>query len=172
MPFSGKSEAVRIAKELNIPVIRMGDMIWEETKKQGLELNDKNVGMIANNMRKENGMDIWAKRTLTKIKTFEESDILVIDGIRNIEEIETFEKELGKDFLLIAVQVSDEIRYNRGMIRGRKDDSKDINLIIERDKRELSWGLLNVIESADIVISNEGEIKEFQNRVKELLKSQ
>ena len=38
MPFSGKSEAVRIAKDYKIPVIRMGDMIWEETKKQGAGL--------------------------------------------------------------------------------------------------------------------------------------
>ncbi len=171
MPFSGKSEAVRIAKEMKIPVIRMGDMIWEETQKRGLELTDNNVGMIANNMRKEHGMDIWAKRTLNQLKKYEKSDILIIDGVRNKEEIVTFEKELGKDFLLIAVHVSDEIRYKRAINRGRKDDSKDIDLIKERDKRELAWGLLNVIESADIVISNEGEIKEFQNKVKELLKS-
>ena len=77
--------------------------------------------------------------------------MLVIDGIRNIEEIETFEKELGKDFVVVAVQVSDELRYKRAMNRGREDDSKDIKLIKERDKRELSWGLGDVIASADIV---------------------
>ena len=87
MPFSGKSEAVKIAKDLKIPVIRMGDMIWEETKKQGLELNDKNVGTIANNMRKNHGMNIWAKKTLEKIKSIKDTKLLFIDGIRNIEEI-------------------------------------------------------------------------------------
>jgi len=66
MPFSGKSEAVKIAKEQNIPVIRMGDMIWEETKKQNLELNDKNVGTIANNMRKRYGMTSGQKKQLKK----------------------------------------------------------------------------------------------------------
>ncbi|HEC81032.1 MAG TPA: hypothetical protein ENI42_01220, partial [Thermoplasmatales archaeon] len=30
MPGSGKTEAVKIAKELEIPVIRMGDCVWEE----------------------------------------------------------------------------------------------------------------------------------------------
>jgi len=168
MPFSGKSEAVNIAKEQNIPVIRMGDMIWDETKNRGLELSDKNVGMIANNMRKEHGMDIWAKRTLEKLRSIKDVDLLVIDGVRNIEEIETFEKELGKNFLLIAVQVSDEARYKRAMSRGRKDDSQDINLVKERDKRELSWGLGSVIASADIVISNEGPVEEFKQKIKEL----
>lgn len=170
MPFSGKSEAVNIARELNIPVIRMGDMIWNETEKRGLELSDENVGTIAKNMRKEFGMDIWAKRTLEIIKSMEDTKLLVIDGVRNIEEIETFEKELGKNFLLIAVQVSDEKRYRRALIRGREDDIKDINLIKERDKRELSWGLGGVIASADIVISNEGPVEEFKQKIKDLFK--
>ena len=168
MPFSGKSEAVNIARELNIPVIRMGDMIWAETKSRGLELSDENVGTIANSMRKEYGMNIWAKRTLEKIKSIKDADLLVIDGVRNIEEIETFEKELGKGFLLVGVQVSDEERYKRAMSRGREDDSQNINLIKERDKRELSWGLGGVIASADIVISNEGPIEEFEQKIKEL----
>ena len=169
MPFSGKSEAVKIAKKMNIPVIRMGDMIWEETKKRGLSLTDYNVGMIADNMRKEHGMDIWALRTLEKIKTLKNIDKIVIDGIRNIEEIETFKKELGKDFLLISVHVSDEIRYKRALHRGREDDSVDLNLIKKRDKRELSWGLGTVIASAEIVISNEGPIEEFKKNIKKIL---
>lgn len=168
MPFSGKSEAVKIAKEMDIPVIRMGDMIWQETKNQGLELNDENVGKIANDFRKEHGMDIWAIKTLDKIKSFKKFDILVIDGVRNIEEIEKFEKELGKKFVLITVDASDKSRYKRAMIRGRKDDSRDINLIKKRDKRELSWGLGNVIASADIVILNEGTVDEFKQKIKDI----
>lgn len=168
MPFSGKSEAVNIARKLNIPVIRMGDMIWDETKNRGLELSNKNVGKIADIMRKEHGMNVWAKRTLEKIKSIKGVDLLVIDGVRNIEEIETFEKELGKNFLLIAVQVSNKERYKRALTRGREDDSQDINLIKERDKRELSWGLGSVIASADIIITNEGPVEEFKQKIVEL----
>ena len=169
MPFSGKSEAVKIAKEMGISVIRMGDMIWAETKKQGFEINDHNVGHVANDMRKVHGMDIWAIKTLEKIKTMENVSLLVIDGVRNIEEVETFEKELGKDFILVALEVPNETRYRRAMARGREDDSQDINLVKERDKRERSWGLDNVIASADIVVSNEGSIGEFQEKIKKML---
>jgi dephospho-CoA kinase len=169
MPFSGKSEAASIAKEMNIPVIRMGDFIWEETKSKGLKLNDYNIGKTADEMRKKYGMDIWAKKTLEKINSIKKCKILIIDGIRNIEEIETFEKELGNNFLLIALQVTDEIRYKRAINRGREDDSKDLKLIKERDKRELSWGLGNVIASADIVMTNQGSIDEFKKRIKKIL---
>jgi dephospho-CoA kinase len=171
MPFSGKSEAVKIARDIKIPVIRMGEIVWEETKKRGLELTDKNVGTVANTMRKEFGMNIWAMRTLEKIKLIKNQKMMVIDGVRNIEEIETFKKELGKDFLLIVVQVSDEKRYERAMTRGREDDSQNINLIKERDKRELSWGLGCVVASADIIVTNEGNIEDFKREIKRIFES-
>ena len=168
MPYSGKSEAVKIAKEQNIPVIRMGDIVWEETKKQDLELNDKNVGTIANNMRKKYGMNIWAKKTIENIKKIKNTNILVIDGIRNLEEVYTFKKEIGNDFLLVVIQVSDNIRYKRAMNRNRKDDSKDLVKIKERDTREINWGLNTVIASADIIISNEGSLEELKSKVKQI----
>lgn len=169
MPFSGKSEAVQIAKDSNIPVFRMGDAVWDEVKNRGLELNDKNVGMMADKMRKDRGMDIWARRTLDKIKSLDEANIVVIDGIRNMEEIDRFKKELGKDFVVIAIDASDETRYQRAISRSRQDDSKDLEKIKERDKRELRWGLDVVIASADTVISNEGNIDDFRNKIRKTL---
>jgi dephospho-CoA kinase len=168
LPGSGKSEAVRIAKEKGLLVIRMGDAVWEETKRQGLELNDKNVGEVANSMREKLGMDIWAKRTLEKIKSFKK-DYIVIDGIRNIEEINLFKKELSNDFIVIAIDASDETRKKRTLSRRRKDDVNNLKSFKERDKRELRWGLGAVIASADTIISNEGSIDEFRDKIGKIL---
>ena len=165
MPCSGKSEAVRIAKNKGIQVIRMGDMIWAETKNQGLELNDKNVGEVANSMRDKYGKDIWARRTVDKIKSLNKTDYIVVDGIRNVEEINFFKKKLSNDFVIIAINAPDELRKKRSLSRGRKD----IKNVEERDKRELRWGINDVIASADIVISNEGGIDEFRKQVDEVL---
>ena len=117
MPCSGKSEAVQIAKETNITVIRMGDEVWDETKKQGLELNDKNVGFVANQMREKHGKDIWAQRTIKRIKALDKIDRVIIDGIRNVEEIYLLKKELGDDFTLIAVDASDENRQINNLFK-------------------------------------------------------
>jgi dephospho-CoA kinase len=168
MPCSGKSEAVKIALEMNIPVIRMGEMVIEEVISRGLPLDDKNVGGIANQMRKEHGKDIWAKRTLKRISSFDKLNFIVIDGIRNVEEIDTFKNELGKDFVIIAITSSDETRQKRFLARGREDDSLDITDLDERDKRELGWGLGTVIASADIIVKNEGEIHELQNEIQKI----
>ena len=165
MPASGKSEAVQLAKDKGIPVIRMGDLVWEETKRQGRPLDDKNVGSVASSMRNEQGMDIWAKRTVEKIRCLKKSPLLVIDGVRNMEEIEYFKKELGMDFLVISIDASLEMRRKRAIARGRTDDSKDLKDLEERDRREISWGLQKVIADADIVIPNNGTLKEFKKQV-------
>jgi dephospho-CoA kinase len=165
MPASGKSEAVQLAKDKGIPVIRMGDMVWEETKRQGKPLDDKNVGEIANSMREKHGMDIWAKRTVEKIRSLKQSPLLVIDGVRNVEEIEYFKKELGMDFLVIAIDAPDELRRKRAISRGRADDSKNLKDLEERDKREIRWGLQKVIANADIIISNNGSLEDFKKQV-------
>ena len=169
MPASGKSEAVQLAKEKGIPVIRMGDLVWEETKRQGNPLDDKNVGFVATSMRKKHGMDVWARRTVEKIYSLKKSPHLVIDGVRNMEEIEYFKKELGLDFFVVAIDAPDELRRKRAVARGRTDDSKDLKDLEERDKREISWGLQKVIADADIIIQNNGSLDQLKKQVLSVL---
>ena len=171
MPASGKSEAVQLAKDKGIPVVRMGDFVWEETSRQGKTLNDKNVGDVATSMRQKQGMDIWAKRTTEKIHSLKTSPCIVIDGIRNTEELDYFKKELGKDFLVIAIEASDELRRKRQLLRGRTDDSKDLKDLEKRDEREIGWGLKKVIASADSIIINNGTLKEFQKKIHTVLEN-
>ncbi len=165
MPAAGKSEAVQIAKDKGIPVIRMGDLVWEETRRQGKQLTDKNVGSVATSMRKKYGMDIWAKRTIEKIPSLKKTSHLVIDGVRNMEELELFKKELGLNFLVVAIDASDENRRKRAIARGRTDDSKNLTDLEERDKREISWGLQKVIADADIIIQNNGTLENLKKQV-------
>lgn len=169
MPFSGKSEAVKIAKNLKIPVVRMGDLVWEEVKRRGLQINDKNVGFVANEMREKYGADIWAKKTVEKVKSFKQSSLVVIDGVRNSKEMKTFQDELGQDFVLVAVEVDDTVRYERAFSRNRVDDSKDLDKIKQRDNREKSWGIEQVMNKADITISNNDDFPGFQKKVKKFV---
>jgi dephospho-CoA kinase len=161
MPLSGKSEAVRVAEEKGIKIIRMGDLVWESTKKEGLNLSDKNIGLIANRMREKYGKDIWARKTMELIN----SNLVVIDGVRNKEEVEYF-KKVSDHFILIAIKARDELRKERALARGREDDRGDIS---ERDRRELGWGIEEVIACADITISNNGKLDDFRKEVKRIL---
>src|SRR5688572_2957844 len=68
MPGSGKSEAMEVAKARGHPVVRMGDLIWEEVDRQGLPRDARHVGQVANGMRETHGKDVWAKRTAERVR--------------------------------------------------------------------------------------------------------
>lgn len=165
MPGAGKTEAVKVAQEMGIKVISMGDEVRNEARKRGLELSDENVGRIADEMRREYGKDIWARKCIEKIGN---EDIVVIDGIRNIEEVEAFREKI-EEFILVAIHASPKTRYERLINRRREDDSMNIEELKERERRELSWGLGDVIAMADIIVINEGNLEEFREKIKEIL---
>ncbi|HDM66913.1 MAG TPA: flagellar hook-basal body complex protein FliE, partial [Thermoplasmatales archaeon] len=170
MPWAGKTEAVSIAREMGLPVIRMGDLVWEEVEKQGLEVNSENVARIAEEMRKQYGRDIWAKKTMEKIQKEEIGETaVVIDGIRSIEEVDCFKSYFKQDFIIVAITASDEIRRNRAIKRGRKDDTTNLEEIIRREEREKKWGLPRVIQEADYTIPNEGSLELFKEEMRKLL---
>ena len=149
----------------------MGDAVWEETQNQGFPLTDKHVGKIADDMRARHGMDIWARRIFQKIKALDHPDLLVIDGIRNVEEIECFKRELGSDFVIIVIEAPEQVREQRALARGREDDSTSREEFKKRDQRELSWGLDKVIASADVVIFNNGDLEVFQKKIHDVFQT-
>ena len=169
MPFSGKSEAVNTMKEKGIPVVRMGDFVWEEVQQRGLPLTDGNVGKIAQEMRETQGMDVWAKKTLIVVKQLGNVDLVVIDGIRNPEEVMTFKETLGREFMLIAITAPDSLRHQRALSRGRADDSREIERVKQRDQREREWGMEQVISSADEVIDNQGSLEDLRRKIETVI---
>ncbi len=171
MPWAGKTEAVSIAREMGLQIFRMGDLVWEEVEKQGLIVDSENVGRIAEEMRQKYGNDIWARKTCEKIQSIESIDNIVIDGIRSLDEVNYFKKIFGKNFIIIAIVASDDIRRKRALKRKRKDDANDIEKIKERDEREIKWGLPLVIKKADYIIPNEGALRDFQMKIRELLET-
>ncbi|RLI71215.1 hypothetical protein DRO97_10075, partial [Archaeoglobales archaeon] len=169
-PLSGKSTATKVAKELEIPVIVMGDVVRDEVKKRGLGLSDEILGKIASELRQKEGMDTIAKRCIPLIKqAAREKGIVVVDGIRGIAEVEKFKKEFGDDFILIYIDAPLEIRHKRALERGRSDDIKTIEELKARDERELSWGMGEAIKIANFTIENTDDLKSFKEKIRDLL---
>jgi dephospho-CoA kinase len=168
MPASGKSEAARIAAEMGIPVVNMGDVIRKEILRRGLEPNDTNTGMVATDLRKTEGMDAVAIRCISQIKETG-SELVVIDGIRGIAEVECFRKEFGKGFVLISIYAPIEIRFSRIQKRRRSDDMNTIEGLSQRDERELSWGIGKSTEASKIEIENNYTLDVLKKDVTEVL---
>lgn len=184
MPGSGKSEALQVAAALGFTVVRMGDMIWDEVDARGLPRDPEHVGRIANDMRESEGPDIWAVRTIACIRQMaQEADVdealgarpkkepllILIDGIRSNHEVETFRRELGADFLLVAVHTDPEERHARMTRRARADDPQGEAGHRARDDRELGWGIAQTIAMADEMVVNNADLPSFKRRVEALL---
>lgn len=167
MPASGKGEFSRIAEEIGIPVVVMGDVIRRKIREEGLESNDINSGMIGSRLREEMGMDAIAQCTIPLIEE-KESSVVLVDGIRGDYEVETFRKHFDS-FILIGVDAPIETRLSRLMTRGRSDDTRTIDELRIRDEREKGWGIGRAIEMADIKIDNTESLQEFESRVRRLL---
>ncbi len=169
MPGSGKTEAVQVARERGAQVLRMGDFVWDEVRRRGLPMEAAVVGAVADEMRKRFGPDIWARRTLEAVDR--SARIVIIDGLRSLAELEAFRHVLGDDFMVVRIDCPDELRYSRVATRSREDDTASREAFEARDRRELGWGLGDVLARADRAIPNWGSVDELRARVGVLLDS-
>lgn len=171
MPGAGKSVAVEVAHELGVPVVRMGDLVWDEVKRRGLPLAHEHVGRVATEMREKYGKGVWAERTAERVLDTDAEQV-VIDGVRTEEEVDVLRARLGHDFVLVAIHASPATRLRRIMGRGREDDPEDARDFHARDERELSWGIGRVIALADVMIVNEDDTSRLRERVRDLVKGE
>ncbi len=170
MPGSGKSEAVQVARERGHPVVRMGDMVWDEVDRQGLPREAHHVGRVAHEMRHTHGDDVWALRTVERVHAVAgDAPVVLIDGIRSHAEVDVFRRELGDDFVLVAIHTDPEERHARLTRRARADDPTEEADHQARDQRELGWGLARTIALADEMVVNGGSLERFRERVAHVL---
>jgi len=174
LPLSGKSTASSVAREMGIPVVVMGDVVREEVRRRGLELTDENAGRVANELREKEGMDAIAKRCIPKVmEAGKDKGVVVIDGVRGIAEVERFKKSFGDDFVLIAIESPLELRFERARKRKREDDRgmESIEDLRRRDEREISWGMLEAMQRANLTVENVSDIEDFRDKIREVLKA-
>jgi dephospho-CoA kinase len=162
---SGKTTAIEAIRDLGL-VVTMGDVVRNEAKKRNLEPSGKIIGRIAKELREKEGPGIIAKKCVDLIKNKKE-DVIIVDGVRSISEVNVF-RQFWK-FPIIAIIVNEEERFKRLFERGRSDDPKNVDDLKERDKREIQFGLKQVIENADFRIQNDSTIEDLKKNTRNLI---
>ena len=165
-PCSGKNEVSTQLKARGFRVLHMHEIVMEEAAKRGLEINEKNMGMVASSIRENCSKGYIAS---CMVKRTQQHKNVCIDGIRDFHEVNIFRNAFGDNFALIAVTATRETRLKRALLRGRKDDVSDEKSFLEKDAREASWGLDKALEQADYIIENEGTFDELKEKVKNTL---
>ncbi|MDI9615510.1 AAA family ATPase [Methanothermobacter sp.] len=163
MPGAGKGVVSRVAESMGFQVIRMGDVIRDEARKRGEE-----PGETAVRLREEYGEYVVAEKCVERIQKAK-SERFLIEGIRSPHEVEIF-RENFPGFRVISVFSTRKTRFKRLKKRRREDDSSSYREFIERDERELGFGIGNVIATSDYMIVNEGPIWKIKNQTKKILR--
>ena len=146
LPGSGKGLVSEIALQKGAMVISMGDII-----------------------RKEHGQYIVAELTIKEIKEilkegFDKS--IIVEGIRSPFEVDLF-KENFDNFIILSVFANPKLRFERIKSRQREDDTTDYEIFVERDQRELDFGIGVVISLSDKMIINESDLESYEKEIRE-----
>lgn len=175
-PGSGKSTALSIADDLDIPHVTMGDIVRERAQEAlGEDPGSAAIGQWATSQRKTHGPQVMAEFTVDHLKsdpTFDNADTVVVEGVRGDAEMEVFDRLA--DLTCIYIYADPATRLERLVERGRDgEDEFTLRRLAERDHRESQWGLRELVgdELYDIRVDNTGPLEEFEETLTELFSS-
>ncbi|MHC1601576.1 MAG: AAA family ATPase [Candidatus Nezhaarchaeales archaeon] len=166
MPGAGKTVVAEIARSIGLKVYSMGDVVREEVLREKGYLSWEEIKRVMFELRQKEGPRAVAKR-VTKALMRDMWEVAVIEGVRSLDEIEEF-KTIGK-VVVLAIHSSPIDRYIRLKKRAREGDPKSFEELQERDFKELSLGLGNVIALADYMIVNDGTLEDFKEEARKIL---
>jgi dephospho-CoA kinase len=170
LPGSGKGEAAAVAREHDVPVVTMGDVIRAECRDRGLDPTSDH-GQVAKALREENGPAAIAERSLPLIEdALADTETVLVDGVRSAVEVDAFEERFGEVFTLVSIEAPFEVRAERIEARGRdKGSDEGGESLAERDERERGFGMDDAMARADVRIENTDSLDSFRAKVETLL---
>ena len=113
MTGSGKSEVAALFERHGYTRVRFGDITDDEVKRQGLPLNETNERAARESLRREHGMDAYARLSRPRIDAGLEKGNVVVDGLYSWEEYLLLKGHYGDAFKVVAVWSSPAVRYER-----------------------------------------------------------
>ena len=171
---SGKSTAAEFFKSAGFEKITLSSFLEEEIKKRGnkKKVTRKILQDTGNNLRKKFGAGILSKKA---IEFLQEKLIkkAVIDGIRNVSEIDELKKDIN--FTLVSIIANRNVRFERlKKLKRRENLTKD--LFEKLDRRDLGLGqketglhVATCIALADVFIDNNDGEEEFRKKLRKFL---
>jgi dephospho-CoA kinase len=165
---SGKSEAVKLFVEKGYQKVYFGEVVLQEVKQQGLELNEENERRVRENLRREFGMGVMALQSLDKIYGYLKTGNVVIESLYSWAEFKIVKDKFGESFKLLTVYTTKSLRYKR--LAERKIRPLTQKEAISRDYSELE----NLDKGApiaftDYLITNDSTLEDLQKQLQKYI---
>ena len=165
---SGKSEAVKYFEESGYRRVYFGEVVMNEIKSLGLEMNEQNERATRENLRKKYGMGAMAVKCLPVIEELIKQGNVVIESLYSWEEFKIIKEKFGDSFSLLTIYTTKQLRYERLLKREfrplstEESISRDISEIEKLDKG-------GPIAYTDYMIINDGSLKEMNEKLEKLV---
>ena len=165
---SGKSEAVKYFTENGYSKVYFGDVVINELKMRGLEINESNERMVREELRNKFGMGVMAMKSIDAIRNYLKDGNVVIESLYSWEEFKYLKNEFGTGIKLLTVYTTKELRYKRLSERefrpltNQQAVSRDISEIENLDKG-------GPIAYSDYLVINDSGLTELKNNLKKYI---
>jgi dephospho-CoA kinase len=164
---AGKGETAAFLMTKGYAYVSLSDVIRDALRAEGLEPNRDNLIRKGNDLRREGGPDVLARRVLAKVR-----GKTVIDSIRNPREIAFLKTQPG--FILLAVDAAPEIRFERVRARGRNESAETLEAFLRKEGEEDgadpdAQQLRACMALADLTLTNAGPIEDLHRKIEEIL---
>ena len=172
---SGKSTAADFFVSKGFKRITLSDFLEEELKRRGkTQVTRSLLQDIGNELREKFGSNILAKKALEYIEK-ENIQKTVIDGIRNIEEINEFRK--AENYTQLGILADRKIRFER-LKKLKRREKLTWDLFQKLDLRDLGIGEAKsglqtafcITLSDGFITNNKGE-EDFKKALTQFLKT-
>lgn len=169
LPGSGKTEAVNyIIRKVSWPKVYFGQITFDEMASRGLGVNESNERAIREELRTTYGMDVFAKRSLPKIRNLYQTSSVVLESLYSWEEYRVIKEEFGDAFQVLAIYASPAIRAARLMARAQRPlTAAEVQ---SRDYAQIeNLHQAGPIARADYTVLNEGSLQDLQTEIDEVI---
>ena len=168
---SGKDEVLKYLRDqYSVPFLSTGDIVREIAAREGKESTRTNLQAISDRYFKERGEGCFVRMVVDKIRE-DGWKVAGISGVRSPKDVDILRGELGEDFVLIDVHVSDpHVRFERMLKRGEGRDAKAYDQFIQQDKAEEKlFGIEKAAAKADYWLGNDGSLDDLRKSIDKLV---
>lgn len=168
---AGKGTASEIlAQKANVQIFTFSDILADLLKRLYIEKSRDNLIKISTALREAFGQSTLANVMKKQVQQ-SQADIIIVDGIRRMEDIE----DLNKDpkFHLVEIQTLPEIRFER--LKNRNEKAGEGNMTWEEflalGERETEKTITEVAKLAKYRIDNDGNLEELKKKLETLIQN-
>lgn len=175
MAGAGKSIVSDLLVKEGFAYVRFGQVVIDEMKKRGLEMNEVNERAVREGLRKEYGMGAMAKLNMQKFDELLKLSNVVGDGLYSWTEYKILKEKYEDAVHVLAVYAPPKLRYERLEDRATEGDLDSHFRSDPKKSQSRDYAEIENIEKggpiamADFTVINTGTLEDVKKQLVEFL---